>query len=93
MVCILNSDFVQKLRVELDKEVFPVGSGDDAYNIAKDIVDYCEVYGDECFDDMWAYVQGLLAYKLLTIRDIPTDNINYNRVDVYREYSICTTVN
>lgn len=61
------SKFVMKLKSNIEGEPFPTGCGDDAYDIAKDIVEYCDAYNEADFDDIWSYIQMLLKYQLLDI--------------------------
>ena len=87
---IKKSDFVKKLKAEIEKQIFPTGSGEDTYTISEDIISVCEVYSESDIDELWAYVQMLLKYNILKINDNADEEIVDGRsvCNPYREYKI-----
>lgn len=85
-----NAEFVKTLKTAIEKEVFPTGSGEDAYAIAEDIVSICEIYSQNDFNEIWEYVEMLLKYDILEIQDYSnSDNIDGVEVcEPYREYRL-----
>ena len=85
-----NAEFVKNLKRKIEKQSFSVGVGEDAYAISEDIKNICYKDEEVDFDELWAYVQMLLKYKILTIEEYPEEN----RLDgqtvynPYRKYSI-----
>lgn len=70
-----NSDFVKKLKNNIEGLEFPWGHGDEPYAIAMSIVDCCNAYKEDDFDELWAYVEMLIKYELLTIKDVLYEDI------------------
>lgn len=70
-----NSAFVKELKNNIEGLEFPWGHGDEPYAIAIDIVDYCDAYKEDDFDDLWAYVEMLIRYDLLAAKDVLYEDI------------------
>ena len=88
---ILSSGYVKKLKKNLEGEIFPAGIGNEAYSMARDIVEYCNAYNEDDFDDLWSYLQVLLKYRILEITEIvDEDYINGQKVygTLYRKYIV-----
>ena len=86
----MKSQAVARIKQAIEKEVFPIGSGEDAYSIAEDISAACNELDCLEFDELWTYIQMLLKYKMLIIQDNLDENIiDGTRVgNTYREYVI-----
>lgn len=70
-----SSAFVTELKNNIEGLEFPCGRGDEPYAIAMNIIDYCDAYKDDDFDDLWAYAEMLTKYNLLTIKDVLYEDI------------------
>ena len=88
---IKSSDFVKKLQENIEGKLFPAGVGEEPYLMAKDIIEYCDAYSKDDFDDLWSYLQVLMKYRILEITETADENyIDGQKVygTVYREYTI-----
>ena len=87
---LMKSQSVARVKQAIEKEIFPTGSGDDAYLITEDMISVCAELTDADFDELWAYIQMLLKYKMLVIHDdADEDIIDGEKVyNPHREYSI-----
>ncbi len=62
-----NSKFVQELKTIIEKVYFSGADGEESYNIAEEIVNYCDEYSNEDFYEIWEYVSMLEKYDLIQI--------------------------
>lgn len=88
---IKSSEFVVKLKTNIEGKIYPAGGGDEAYTIAKDIVEYCDAYSEADFDAIWSYIQMLLKYQLLDIEDAADEEyVDGQKMygSPYREYRV-----
>lgn len=85
-----TNPFVIELKKNIEVEIYPAGGGEESYSITEDIIAYTEVYKDIKFDELWEYVQVLLKYKMLKIKNIDEGVINddENEYSAYRQYKI-----
>ena len=86
-----QSQFVKKLKENIKDKPYPTSGGNESYSIAEDILTYSEAYESNDFNKIWAYIEMLLRYKMLIIKDyIEYDNIegHYIQSVDYRTYSI-----
>ena len=85
-----ESAYVAKLKQEMEKRTFPTGRGEDAYLIADDVITECEGFSISDFDEIRAYVQMLLKYKMMTIHEDADEDIidGIPVYNPYREYQI-----
>lgn len=74
-----NSEFVKKLKEIVEKEVFLDYEEDDSYFIANDIINYCDAYDENDFDELWLYIQMLMRYNLLQITKKHIEEHGYDR--------------
>lgn len=70
-----SSPFVKELKNNIEGLEFPWGHGDESYAIAMSILDCCDAYKEDDFDELWAYVEMLIKYNLLTIKDVLYEDI------------------
>lgn len=93
---IMASDYVKNLKQNIEGELFPAGVGEEAYLITRDIVEYCNAYSEDDFDDLWSHIQALLKYQLLEITDT-ADEIFIDGQKAYgtpnREYNVKIPIN
>lgn len=85
-----KSDYVTRLKECVEREIYPVGAGDEAYEITEDIINHSDAYAESDFDELWAYVQMLLDEKMLIFDDqVEEGAIDGELVSSgYREYRI-----
>ena len=85
-----TSKYVAKLKQEIENKMFPTGCGDDAYLIAQDIVTWGENLNELNFDELWAYIQMLLKYKMLIIHEEVDEDVidGVPAFSPYREYEV-----
>lgn len=87
---LVKSQTVVMIKQAIEKEIFQTGSGDDTYAITEDILSVCKDLDTLEFDEIWAYVQMLLKYKLLIIQDDADEDVidGVKVCNPYREYKI-----
>ena len=61
-----KSSTVAKIKQVIEEEIFPVGIGDNPYEIAKFITSIEGESDSLEFEEIWVYIQMLLQYKLLS---------------------------
>ena len=91
IVQIKSSDFVKRLKENIEGILFPAGIGEDAYSMAKDTIEYCYAYSKDDFNDLWSYFQVLMKYHILEIKETADeDYVDGEKVygTPYREYII-----
>lgn len=69
-----SSDFAKKLKENVERELFFANAGETAYSMARNIVEFCDAYSEDDFDDVWTYLQVLLKYHILEIPEIPDEH-------------------
>ena len=65
-----NSAFVKSLAKNIGIEQFFDSWGDESYSIAKNIVYWSHEYSESDFNDIWAYIQMLMKYNMLEIKEV-----------------------
>ena len=88
---IKSSDFVKKLQENIEGKLFPAGVGEEPYSMARDIIEYCDAYSKDDFDNLWSYLQALMKYHILEITEkADEDYVDGEKIygTPYREYKV-----